>query len=167
MKTLAATMVLLAIPYAASGDESRIAEVRCAEIGFAKALKARDRERVRAVLDPETRFVGTGVARGPDEVLESWAPFFEAGGPELVWRPQIVEVVDDGRLALSRGPYRIRATAEDGSATEAWGTFNSVWRRNEDGRWRVVFDAGSQPIETPTDEARALIEQPKDDCPAT
>jgi len=29
----------------------------------------------------------------------------------------------------------------------------------DEGQWRVVFDAGSPPTETPTDEARALIEE--------
>jgi len=51
---------------------------------------------------------------------------------------------------------------EEGVETERWGTFNSVWRLHKDGEWRVVFDAGSDPVETPTDEVKALLDQEYD-----
>ena len=46
---------------------------------------------------------------------------------------------------------------------ESWGTFNSVWRVNDDGQWRVVFDAGSPAASAPDDETKALLEA-DDDC---
>ena len=42
--------------------------------------------------------------------------------------------------------------------TEAWGTYNSVWRLSADGEWLIVFDAGSFPDETPSEEQRELLE---------
>jgi ketosteroid isomerase-like protein len=45
-------------------------------------------------------------------------------------------------LALSSGPVR------DASGRRV-GTFNSVWRREGDGRWRVVFDKGCRVCECP------------------
>jgi len=44
-----------------------------------------------------------------------------------------------------------------------WGTFNSVWRKHADGSWKIVFDAGSAPDETPPDEIKALLDIP-DEC---
>jgi ketosteroid isomerase-like protein len=29
------------------------------------------------------------------------------------------------------------------------GTFNSVWRREKDGQWRIVFDIGCPPCSPP------------------
>ncbi len=77
----------------------------------------------------------------------------------IKWRPQFVEVLEDGSLALTRGPYRLIVTDENGEQTEHWGTFNSVWRLQPDGSWKVVFDAGSNPTETPSDEVKALLDE--------
>lgn len=157
-------LTLSALLLAGTAGADPADDVRCAEIGFALALEAGNRDRFAAYLDPDARFVGTSISRGPQEILEAWAPFFETGGPKLVWRPEIIEVLEDGKLALSRGPYRLRSMAEDGSPREAWGTFNSIWRRSPDGRWRIVFDAGSAPIEEPTDGARALFDGENHGC---
>ena len=89
--------------------------------------------------------------------------FFEADGPRIKWRPRFVEVLEDGGLALTRGPYRLISTGPEGEEIERWGTFNSVWRLGDDGEWRVVFDAGSPAADAPDDETRALLEA-EDNC---
>ena len=52
---------------------------------------------------------------------------------------------------------------DEGVIQERWGTFNSTWRHRGDGRWTVVFDAGSSESESPPNEIRALLDQP-DKC---
>lgn len=153
-------MLLLGLPVlsiSALADTAQ--DVRCREIGFSQAAEARDAERFASFIDADARFVGGSVARGVDAVVAAWAPFFEENGPDIKWRPQFVEVLDEGRLALTRGPYRLLAVAEDGTPVEGWGTFNSVWRLHDDGEWRVVFDAGGQPTESPSAEIRSLLDQ--------
>lgn len=137
-------------------------EVRCREIGFSGAAEARDAERFATFIDEDARFAGSTVFRGPEAVTEAWQVFFAEDGPAMKWRPQFVEVLEDGTLALTRGPYRMIATDEDGNVTEFWGTFNSVWRRQADGGWKIVFDAGGPPTETPTEEAKALLDTDED-----
>ncbi len=137
--------------------------VRCTEIAFSRSVEARDADRFRALIDPDARFVGGTVQRGRDEIFAAWKVFFDEDGPRIVWRPQFIEVLEDGSLALTRGPYRVTTRNDDGSTVTSWGTFNSVWRRNDDGNWRVVFDAGSA-SEDPTDEMEALLEQPVSGC---
>ena len=147
----------------AAGDREA---VRCSEIAFSKAAESRDAQKFATFVDADARFVGADVARGVDEIVLAWAPFFAPDGPAIRWRPQFVEVLQDHTYAFSRGPYRITTTNENGDAIEAWGTFNSVWRRKPDGRWRVVFDAGSAPDETPTNEQRLLLESENEECNA-
>ena len=48
----------------------------------------------------------------------------------------VVEVLESGNLALSSGPVR-------NASGEEVGRFNSIWRKEADGTWRVVFDKGS------------------------
>ena len=139
-------------------------EVLCAETGFSRAAEAKDPEAFIRFVDPDARFVTTGVARGREEVAEAWAPLFSADGPVIRWRPEYVEVTGDGKLALSRGPYRLSTVDENGETVESWGRFNSTWRKGEDGRWRVVFDAGGDAGMTPTDEEIAILAS-EPDCP--
>ena len=156
MRNLATLLLLSTVATPALADLEQ--QVRCREIGFSKSVEAQDRETFASFIDPDARFVGGKVDRGRDVITEAWAVFFTDDLPSIKWRPQIVEVLESGNLALSRGPYRIIDENESGEAREAWGTFNSVWRLDADGEWLVVFDAGSFPDETPTDEQRELLE---------
>ena len=150
------------LPVAALADPA--SEVRCAEIRFSLSAEARDPEAFRSQLDPDARFAGSEVFRGPQAILTAWAPFFSQEGPRITWRPQFVEVLESGDLALTRGPYRLETVSKDGEAVVRWGTFNSVWRKGEDHTWRVVFDAGGPPGESPSDDAKALLDAPVGDC---
>lgn len=134
-------------------------QVRCREIGFSVAAETRDADAFRSFIDFDARFVGSSVSRGPSSITEAWSVFFSDGGPEIKWRPQFVEVLDDGTLALTRGPYRMISKDDNGEKTDYWGTFNSVWRLNDDGEWRVVFDAGNATAEPPTEDIQALLDQ--------
>jgi len=133
-------------------------EVRCREVGFSRSVETQDRERFASFIDPDARFVGNKVDRSREAIAEAWAVFFTGELPLIKWRPQFIEVLESGDLALSRGPYRIIDKNEQGEVKEAWGTYNSVWRLNADGEWLIVFDAGSFPDETPSQEQRQLLE---------
>lgn len=155
------TFSLIFLCATALGDLAQ--EVRCREIGFSKSVEEGDQNRFMSYLDEDVRFVGISVTRGPGAVTEAWQVFFAEGGPRIKWRPQFVEVLEDGELALTRGPFRIIVNNEDGKTKEEWGTFNSVWRLKADGEWKIVFDAGSAASEMPADEIRALLNE-EDTC---
>jgi ketosteroid isomerase-like protein len=146
---------------AATADPA--ADVRCREIGFSHSVEQQDVAAFRSHIDADARFVGAGVLRGVDSIAGGWSVFFTADGPTIKWRPQIVEVLENGTLALSRGPYRMLARDADGKDVEQWGTFNSIWRLNDDGQWRVVFDAGSPAANEPDVATKALLDE-EDDC---
>lgn len=140
-------------------------DVRCNEIRFSQAVENRDLEAFKALIHEDARFVTGAVSRGPDAVASAWSAYFESDGPQIMWRPQIVEVLEDGKLALSRGPYRVTVKNESGSGTETtrWGIYNSVWQLQDDGSWKVIFDAGSPVDEAPPDSVQALLAQ-RDSC---
>jgi ketosteroid isomerase-like protein len=161
MKSLILTLALFTMYSAASAD--LVDDVRCREIGFSRSVEKQDAALFASFIDSDARFVGNEVLHGPDAIAAAWSVFFSADGPAIKWRPRFVEVLEDGRLALTRGPYQMITRDEQGVESEHWGTFNSVWRLQADGQWKVVFDAGSDPTETPTDEIRALLDA-QDDC---
>jgi ketosteroid isomerase-like protein len=153
-------LTIAACALAASTAVADLADdVRCREIGFSQSVENRDIDAFRSFIDADARFVGAGVLRGVDEVVEAWSVFFAAELPAIKWRPQVVEVLEDGKLALSRGPYISTSSDEEGNKVIGWGTFNSVWRRHDDGVWRVVFDAGSPAQGSPDEDTREFIEK--------
>jgi len=59
----------------------------------------------------------------------------------LDWRPVYTEVARSGELGLSTGPWKI--TSKEKPETPAtFGQFVSIWRRADDGPWRVEVDLG-------------------------
>lgn len=124
-------------------------QVRCAELAFSRSVEERDQAAFAALVHPDARFTGAGVLRGKEAIVEGWSVFFVKDGPTVRWAPDRVEVLESGDLALSLGPYEIRSTGPEGEATMTGGRFMSVWQRQENGEWLVVFDGGTPatPIE--------------------
>jgi ketosteroid isomerase-like protein len=136
LPVLAVWSVLTPVPAAAQTNADLTRQVFAAESSFAHTMAARDRDAFGSFVASDAVFFGRqGAARGKAAVVEAWAPLFEGSDAPFSWRPEVVQVLDAGTLALSSGPVLDPA----GKRT---GTFNSIWRREADGRWRVVFDKG-------------------------
>ena len=145
------------------GLERQIHEVRCAEIAFSDALEAGDWDAFEDAIYREARFVGRTTLVGPKAITEAWRERFSDPGRSVRWRPRTVEILKEG-VALSRGPAKFTRLEEDGSETESWGNFNSIWVMDGD-RWRVTFDIGSPADETLLEQDRELLQQEATDCP--
>ena len=118
------------------------AEVRTAEQAFAKTMADRDHAAFVSHLAEDAVFIGREPLRGRDAVAAGWKAYYEGPQAPFSWAPELVVVSAGGTLALSSGPVH------DPSG-ERVGTFNSTWRRDPDGRWRVVFDKGCPPCACP------------------
>jgi ketosteroid isomerase-like protein len=151
---------LLTLPVSAFADAEN--DVRCHEIAFSQSVENRDAEAFASFIEADARFVGGSVQRGAEAVVAAWSVFFGETGPKIMWRPQYIEVLEDGTLALSRGPFRMVTTNADGETTEHWGTFNSIWRKQDDGSWKILFDAGNDAAGPPAEEVQALLSQEVD-----
>lgn len=113
-------------------------QVRRTEQAFADSMAARDFDAFRSFLSPEAVFFsGDTSLRGAEAVAAAWKPYFDGPDAPFSWRPETVEVLDSGALALSSGPVF------DPFGTRV-GAFNSIWRREADGAWKIVFDKGEK-----------------------
>jgi ketosteroid isomerase-like protein len=138
---LTCTALLVAASLATSGAQTDTAslatQVAAAERAFAKTMADRDHAAFVSFLADEAVFVpDSGQAlRGKPAVAAAWKRFYDGGPAPFSWEPDRVEVLDSGNLALSSGPVR------DPQGNRA-GTFNSVWRKESGGAWKIIFDKG-------------------------
>jgi ketosteroid isomerase-like protein len=115
-------------------------QVGATELAFAKAMADRDFRAFQSHLSKDAVFFGdTSVARGAQEVSAVWKPLFVKPAAPFSWAPDKVEVLASGDLALSSGPVYVNG--------KLVGRFNSIWRREAPGTWRIVFDKG-EPLGT-------------------
>lgn len=136
---LAACLLLATPPLVAQSpvDTAVVAAVRDREIAFAATMADRDLDRFATFIAEEAIFFGgAGPIRGREAIVAAWTRFFEGPQAPFSWRPDVVEVLPSGDLALTSGPVRDPEGAEIGR-------FTSIWRRDAGGQWRVVFDRGS------------------------
>jgi ketosteroid isomerase-like protein len=140
MNRLLATLAILFFASSAAtseiidDQEHEVAEI---ERAFAKTMADRDFGAFASFIDEEAIFVSgpDQILRGREQVTTAWRALFEGETAPFAWEPDEVLVLQSGRLALSSGPV----IAPDGSIT---GRFNSTWRKNDNGEWKIVFDKG-------------------------
>ena len=141
MRHLALPALLLLAGCASAGPPASPVSLRQqvmeAERGFARTMADRDHDAFVAYLSDEAVFfAGDTAIHGKAAVAAAWRPFYEGPRAPFSWEPDQVEVLPSGTLALSTGPV-----FDPGGKVVA--RFNSIWRREGRGAWRVVFDRGS------------------------
>ncbi len=112
------------------------------------------------VIAAERAFAADGAARGwvaafrraaaPDAITlspdpvnaqESLARIEGDGSTALDWRPAYAGVAQSGDFGFTTGPFQLRG--REGIA----GHFFTVWRRQPDGAWKWIFDAGTDVVD--------------------
>ena len=137
-----AAVLCLALVSAHAADRDALkAQVMAAERAFAKTMADRDIAAFARFLSADTVFQGgKAPLRGPEAVVTAWKKFFEGPQAPFSWEPDQVLVMTTGQLAMSSGPVR-------DPAGQLVGRFNSVWRQESPGVWRIVLDMGSDACE--------------------
>lgn len=146
MKNIA-LVVLLACSLAITADKpasKAAAQLRQAELDFAKAFADRDVGRFASFVAENARFNGGGkLTQGKAAVVESWTEMMKNTDLTLTWEPDVVETSAAGDLGYTNGPYVLTLKKPDGTTVTQRGRFASVWRRGKDGKYRVELDSGS------------------------
>jgi ketosteroid isomerase-like protein len=107
------------------GQTERTFSARCAEIGIRDSfLEYFTADAIH--FGPEPR-----LAR-PDLQQET-----SSNKVRLTWQPKIIRVASTGQLAVSTGPYVLQTGTNKSS-----GYYLSIWKRQEDGAWKVGADIG-------------------------
>jgi ketosteroid isomerase-like protein len=135
-----------------------------------------------ALIEQERAFAKTSVEKGTrDAFLEFLADesllftpgpmpgklFYKNRPPmpmQLNWAPELADISAGGDLGYTSGPYEIRKTAAE--PPTSFGHFNSLWRLQKDGQWKVEVDLGvshEKPAVSVADVK--AVDTPKDNAP--
>lgn len=143
---LVATVSLEGAQLAPAAVKAGTDAIMKADRDFNQAVADRDLKRFLSFLAEEATFNGgtPDEMRGRDAVAKGWAPFFSPTGPRLAWRPLKGEVIGHGDVGYTIGAWERQTPAADGKpASVSRGNYVTVWRKEGDGSWKVVFDTGS------------------------
>jgi hypothetical protein len=154
-------------------------------IGVGVALQAREEKpaALASLIESERAFAKMAVEKGTREAFLAFLAdesLLFAPGPVpgklfyrnrptlpqvLSWAPDFADVAASGDLGYTSGPWEIRKSAIT-DPPSAFGHFNSIWRVQKDGTWKVEVDLGA------THEKPAIavadvktVDTPKDNAP--
>jgi ketosteroid isomerase-like protein len=166
---IACIVVLALCSSTASGAEAQASpeSPRChvwqRELDFARSVTDHDPVAFASFLAANTAF---GVSREPtigrEAVTREWQGIIDGSALKLEWYPAVVTVGGDGRIAYSSGPALYQ---DPQTGAYRHGRYGSVWQREADGEWRLVFDDGIRPEPADAAAVQAFREGRKPACP--
>jgi ketosteroid isomerase-like protein len=136
-----------------SGEEDAREAIRKTDLAFSKATGERRLDGFRDFIAEDVAAIRPNqpIVRGKKAFVESWAHNVEDPSRTLVWQPLLVEVSKSGDLGYSIGSFEVQKRDAHGMQVVGTGKYMTVWRKQTDGSWKVVFDSGvqDQPAQPP------------------
>lgn len=137
------------------------------ELSFARSVAEHDAAAFAAHLHAQAAF-GAGrpqPTRGREAIAAEWADLVAGKRLRLRWYPQRVTVGGVGDVAWSTGPALYQRLEPGAQPRYLLGQYQSVWHRDADGVWRILFDDGVAPRPATEAEAMAFERGRREDCP--
>lgn len=155
--TIAAVMLLAGCQSAPSSDAAE-QEIRALLDRWQTAFEGRDVARVMSIYQPDANLIvydfgPAAEQRGSDELRRDYARFFARFKGPLESDLRNLHVATEPTVAFSYAMQRVRGTSTDGSKVELWVRFTQGYRKVS-GRWMVVHEHLSVPVDMRTGRAR-------------
>jgi ketosteroid isomerase-like protein len=139
MKTILAVMCSITVAYASSqrgpSSSSPDTAIREADEAWAKAIASKSVDQTLTFYDRDAVTAGSAMfpARGLPDFRANWATLFARPDFALSWKAERVVLIGSGDIAYSIGTWS--------NGPNQNGPYLAVWRKQSDGRWKVLIDA--------------------------
>lgn len=181
-----APAVLLALSLAAAGAVAAqdapkppvpaLTDAECAvwarEMSFARSVAEHDAKAFADHVGAQAAFGASDPepARGRDAIVRGWTGILEGKRVRLEWYPTRTTIAGGGAagvgdIAWSSGPALTEVLEPGARQRFLLGKFRSVWHKDADGVWRVLFDDGVPPRPATDAEAAAFRAARPTQCP--
>lgn len=115
--------------------------IRSADVAWAKSAAARDLEATVSYYADDAVLLAPNapIADNKASIRAGWAAML---GPEMsvTWKDTKIEVAQGGDLAYLVGTYNLDIKDAKGQVTNDKGKLLEVWKKQADGKWKVVAD---------------------------
>lgn len=120
-------------------SSSTLFQMREAERNFARAsvMYGRNAAFVENLADGSIIFTDKWISNGK----QFWNEL-KARPIVLIWEPEYMDIAESRDFGISTGPWEMQEYRPY-TAPVATGYFLSVWKKQTDGNWKVILDAGS------------------------
>ncbi len=144
MRNIVVGFILLAMPFKMDETTSRskvLSSLVRTERSFARTCQAKG---IRASF--LEFFADDGVAFFPEplkykEAVKNLPPPVDPLAVSLEWEPQTGDVAASGDLGYTTGPS-VRSEDASPEKSKRYGVFFSVWKKQQDDKWKVAVDIG-------------------------
>jgi len=170
MKRIAIVICALTLGAALYGLRGRaeakvddVVEIKTLEQGIASSAEKRDLDAIMknyprgdtlVVFDvaPPRQYVGYEVFR------KDWQSFLDMFSDPITYQMEDLEVVADGKMAYARMIQHVAAKGKDGKPLDLYIRVTDVLRKT-DGRWLIIHEHASFPVNMTTGKADFLSKQ--------
>ncbi len=143
---VAAAVVMVASHSVRAREKADASVLSKADIAFARATAESGMEGFLSFVadDAATIWPDAPVIAGKKAFGEHWAPLLNDPARSIRWEPIMARISEEGDLGYTVGWSEITRTDAEGKRAVRTGKYVTIWRRQPDGSWKVVFDSGVQ-----------------------
>jgi Ketosteroid isomerase homolog len=66
----------------------------------------------------------------------------------LTWKPAYADIAESGEIGYTYGFYELKFAGKDSLNPIEHGTYTSIWKKDLQGKWKLVLDIGNQGLGT-------------------
>ncbi len=85
---------------------------------------------------------GANALSGKDTIAKTMG-FLDQKDNHLTWTPVYADMAASGDLGYTYGTYVFTSKDKNGNPVEEHGKYTSIWKKQNDGSWKVVLDMGN------------------------
>ena len=114
-----------------------------ADIAFAEDVAQGGAEAWTSYFASDGRMFGSeGWVTGQNAIMEYAAGMFADTTAQITWTPEVAEVAYYGDMGYTIGTYEFVQGDPEGDFVRSNGNYVTIWRKQDDGSWKVVVDFG-------------------------
>ena len=114
-----------------------------ADIAFAEDVAQGGAEAWTSYFASDGRMFGSeGWVIGQNAITEYAAGMFADTTAHITWTPEVAEVAYYGDMGYTIGTYEFVQGDPEGDFVRSNGNYVTIWRKQDDGSWKVVVDFG-------------------------
>lgn len=136
---------------AATAPSAELDAVKAADAALQEAVAAKDLDRIMVHYAEEAVLLPAAVPQvnGKAAITEEWKHILAIPQLENMSTLTGAAVSSSGDLAYTLGSYRSQMTGEDGTMVTEPGKWVAVWKKQPDGKWRIIVETYNTDIPPP------------------